>query len=308
MTRSQKFLFFTYAPVSGNRLYKRKSDFWDEVLVSKYVKRKNPDYSSRNRMEPQQRGGISNVVFSFSDLRYFFECPYQFKLRILYGFNTPIEPAMGYGKSIHDALAEVNDRAIKGDYVEIEEVPDLIETHFNAPFASRAISQSLKSAINKILQNYIIDNRDSFNQIEFSEQRVEINLENGVVVNGRIDLVRRLDTNEVTIVDLKSNSRAQAEEVTEAQLHTYALGYQELTGQQADYVEIYELEERKKKPRAVDVDFIKSVKEKTQEAAKALREVNFVPNPREDKCPQCDYLTICKVGKSLLDNLELTDE
>jgi hypothetical protein len=48
-----------------------------------------------------------------------------------------------------------------------------------------------------------------------------------VSVAGRIDLVRRLDTNEVTIVDLKSNDRAQVEAVTETQLHIYALGYQE---------------------------------------------------------------------------------
>ena len=62
---------------------------------------------------------------------------------------------------------------------------------------------------------------------------------------GRIDPVRRKDTGETTIVDLKSSDRAQAEEVTETQLHIYALGYRELTGRDADYVEIYNLDERK---------------------------------------------------------------
>jgi len=61
----------------------------------------------------------------------------------------------------------------------------------------------------------------------------------GISVLGRIDMVRRKDTNETTIVDLKSNDRAQPEEVTETQLHVYALGYQELTGRSADFVEIY---------------------------------------------------------------------
>ncbi|MER3460912.1 MAG: mandelate racemase [candidate division GAL15 bacterium] len=36
--------------------------------------------------------------------------PLQFKLRILYGFNAPIHEALGYGKSLHDALAEVHAR------------------------------------------------------------------------------------------------------------------------------------------------------------------------------------------------------
>ncbi len=88
---------------------------------------------------------------------------------------------------------------------------------------------------------------------------------------GRIDLVRRIDTGETTIVDLKSNDRAQAEDVTETQLHVYALGYQELTGRRPDYVEIYELDERKRKPRSVDDDFIAEVKTKVRDAAEALR-------------------------------------
>ena len=56
-------------------------------------------------------------------------------------------------------------------------------------------------------------------------------LGDGVSIVGRIDLVRRIDTGETTIVDLKSSERAQAEDVTEAQLHVYALGYENLTGQ-----------------------------------------------------------------------------
>ena len=58
-------------------------------------------------------------------------------------------------------------------------------------------------------------------------------------VVGRIDLVRRLDKGETTIVDLKSSDRAQSGEVTETQLHIYAPGYQEFTGRRADNVEIY---------------------------------------------------------------------
>jgi DNA helicase II / ATP-dependent DNA helicase PcrA len=91
-----------------------------------------------------------------------------------------------------------------------------------------------------VVQSYIHDNKADFKNIEFSEKQIEIRLEDGVGVVGRIDLVRRIDTGETTIVDLKSSDRAQAEEVTETQLHVYALGYQELTGKRADYVEIYQ--------------------------------------------------------------------
>lgn len=76
MTRSQKFLHFTWAPVPGNQLFQRPSEFWDDILASKYVKRRRPDYSGRSRLAPTPRAGVANVIFSFSDLKYFFECPY----------------------------------------------------------------------------------------------------------------------------------------------------------------------------------------------------------------------------------------
>ena len=110
--------------------------------------------------------------------------------------------------------------------------------------------------------------------------------------------MRRLDTDETTIVDLKSSERAQAEAVTEAQLHVYALGYQELTGRNPDYVEIYELEGRKRKPRAVDDDFIDDVKVNTRDAARALRAGNLIASPSPSKCKGCDYRGMCTAGRN----------
>lgn len=297
MTRSQKFLHLTWAPVPGKKLYQRASEFWNDVLVSKFVKRRRPDYSARARRPPEPRVGVTNVVFSFSDLKYFFECPYQFKLRILYGFNAPIHEALGYGKSLHDALAEVHARAVRGDVADSTEVLRLVETHLHVPYAYPALRQQLEQSAEKVLQKYLADNAALFDKIEFSEKQIEIDLGDGVTVNGRIDLVRRVDTGETTIVDLKSSDRAQAEDVTEAQLHVYALGYQDLTGRRPDYVEIYELDAGKRKPRSVDDDFIGDVKVRVRTAAEALRASELNPSPSAVKCRTCDYRNMCTAGR-----------
>jgi len=299
MTRSQKFLHLTWAPVAGkNNRYVKPSEFWEDVLVSKHVKRRPPDYSRRKRLSPAPRASITNVVFSFSNLKYFFECPYQFKLRVLYGFNAPIHEALGYGKSLHDALAEVHARAIHGDIADDTEVPHLVDTHLHTPYAYPALREQLETAAKRVLRDYLTDNADLFDKIEYSEKSIEINLGDGVSVVGRIDLVRRIDNNEVTIVDLKSSDRAQAEEVTETQLHVYALGYQDLTGRPADYVEIYELDERKRKPRSVDDEFISEVQTKVRGAADALRTSNLPPAPVPRKCAACDYRGMCSAGRA----------
>ena len=299
-TRSQKFLFFTWAPIPGNQLFQKGSEFWENILASKYVKRKAQDYSKRNRLAPTPRAGIANVVLSFSDLKYFFECPYQFKLRILYGFNAPIHEGLGYGKSLHDALAEVHQRAIRKDYAKDKEIPDLLARHLHTPYAFPALRENLEKAAEKVLRHYLTDNRKDFANIEFSEKNIEINLGDGVSVNGRIDLVRRLDTNETYIVDLKSNERTQTEEVTEAQLHVYALGYEELTGRRADFVETYALEERKRTHRSVDDQFIADVKGKVRDAAQALRSGVMPVAPTAKKCGVCDYCGLCTAGRKAI--------
>lgn len=300
ITRSQKYLHLTWAPIAGKKnRYASASEFWTNILASKCVKRREPDYSTRNRLPPSARSGVANVVFSFSDLKYFFECPYQFKLRILYGFNAPLHEALGYGKSLHDALAEVHSRALRGDVAGPSEVPRLVATHLHAPYAYPALRQQLEASAERVLRDYLADNAAQFDKIEFSEKQIEVSLGDGVNIVGRVDLVRRIDTGETTIVDLKSSDRAQAEDVTEAQLHVYALGYQDLTGRRPDYVEIYELDERKRKPRSVDDDFIADVKTKVRGAAAALRSGNLPKLPTPQKCGTCDYRGMCTAGRAV---------
>ena len=132
---------------------------------------------------------MANVVFSFSDLKYFFECPYQFKLRILYGFNAPIHEALGYGKSLHDALAEVHARQSAGR----SRTPTRCRPGRNASAHAVCVPawEKLEAAAEKVVRDYLHANQALFDKIEFSEKTIEISLGDGVSVVGRIDLVRR---------------------------------------------------------------------------------------------------------------------
>lgn len=297
ITRAQKFLHLTWAPTPGNSRAKAPSEFFEEVLASKYVKRRWQDYQNRDRLEPTPRASVSNVVLSFSDMKYFFECPYQFKLRILYGFNAPLAEALGFGKSLHDALAEVHQRALSGETVSPNDANDLVQRHLRTPYAYPALRTKLELAATKAISGYIEKNSADFRNLEFAEKGIEIALGDGVTVAGRIDLVKRIDTGEVTIVDLKSNERAQLESVTETQLHIYALGYLELTGRNADFVEIYELDEQKPKRRSVDEEFIVDVKRDVRAAADSLRANKLDPQPRDQSCGACDYGDLCSSAR-----------
>ena len=98
---------------------------------------------------------------------------------------------------------------------------------------------------------------------------------------GRIDLIRRLDTGEVATVDFKSTDRAQAEDVTRDQLHVYAVGYQELTGKSADLIEVLNLDEKGKTTREpVDDPLLTSVRHKISLSSRIMGQSSLAVRSR----------------------------
>ncbi len=120
-------------------------------------------------------------------------------------------------------------------------------------------------------------------------------LEEGIVVSGRIDLIRRTDTDEVVIVDFKTDKRAQEESITQKQLHIYAVGYEQLTGKQADLIEIHNLDGGGAKREMVDEQLMDSILATVVAAGQRLRK-NDLPRLAHwcDTCSRCDLAGICR--------------
>lgn len=296
LTRSQKYLFCSWAPVEHNKLYRKPSTFVSEFSRYPNVLTREPARAEGAKLSPRRRREVANIALSFSELKYFFECPYQFKLRFLYGFNPPLHEALGYGKSLHDSLAEVHKRALDGDIVGDDAADELVERHLNLPFAYPELREDLRNSGVDAVRRYLKDNGHLLDKTEHVEQIVEINLGDGLVVNGRIDLIRRLDTKEIIVIDFKSTERAQHEDVTRMQLHLYALGYRELAGTAADLIEIYNLDESKPPVREeVDPALEERTRGEAVRAGKSLKENRLLRLVEwSEPCRKCDLVGICR--------------
>ena len=250
VTRAQKYLNLSFSPGDSSR-YAKRSPFFDFATKNQFLLTAEPKElaPSDGHLEPRARHEVPDVTLSFSDLKYFFECPYEFKLRFLYGFNPPIHEALGYGKSVHDVMAEVHKRAIDGDIVSDLEAEELVDRHLNTPFAYPALRADLRRAAIRAVREYVRHNRTRLENTLYSEQQIQVHVAPGITVDGRIDLITSLDTGETSIVDFKSTERAQAEDITRDQLHIYAVGFQELTGQRADVLEVLNLDQNGKATR-----------------------------------------------------------
>jgi len=295
LTRGKKHLYCSWAPGTA-RLYRRESPFLREFVAGGYALTRAPALPSVNLLEPRPATALAEVALTFSELKYLFECPYQFKLRFLYGFNPGFNERLGFGKSLHDALAEVHRRTLDGERLGAGQVPDLIENHLHLPFAWDGLREDMRTKADQVLRRYFRENAEVLDKIEHAEKFIELKLADGVVVHGRIDLIRRTDTNQVIIIDFKSTDRAQAEEVTRDQLHIYALGYQQLTGHPADLVEIYNLDEGSGASirELVDHSLLAETEDRVVAAGTRIRDGGLDRIAACGTCSGCDFVGICR--------------
>lgn len=276
VTRAQKYLYLSWAPIASNQQARNRSDFFRDAAKSDWVLTADPGLPPVARIAPTPRVETPAITISFSELKYLLECPYQFKLRFMYGFNPPIHEALGYGKGLHDALAEMHKRAIAGDLPSKAEVADLIDRHLHTPYAYPALRDQLRKSAVKALARYFDEHGDDLTKTIHSEKQIEVVVAPGVTVSGRVDLIKRLETEEVSIVDFKSTEDAQATGTTRDQLSVYALGYQELTGESADRIQVLNLDEKGDHlNEPVDAALLSSIRSKIEAVAADIRASDF---------------------------------
>lgn len=296
VTRSQKFLFVSRAPEEKG-LEKKESEFCKELQRSDYIfSSKTRDFSDRQKTNPQPKVTKSDILLNFSILKNFFDCPYRFKLLTLYGFCQPLTPRIGYGKSIHDCLMEIHKEALDGTNVNRNHIPQLLDTHLHLPYALEMVRQDMRGKADAALNEYFELNEAAFKDILFAEKEIQLDLGDGILVNGRMDLIKRrqLDGSYITtIVDFKSDADAQTYDVSMEQLSLYALGYKDLSGEQADFLEIYNLDENRPYRQELLDSNLEETKRKIIEAADAIRANSLERTCDARVCEACRLRNIC---------------
>jgi DNA helicase-2/ATP-dependent DNA helicase PcrA len=204
----------------------------------------------------------------------------------MYGFDSPVSRALGYGKSLHDALCEIHSESIQGRVPSANDVSRLVNDHLHLPFANSEVRENSVRGAEDALKLYLKKHGNHLKNLEHAEKTVELKLADGIVVSGRIDLIRRTDTNEIAIVDFKSGEDTQPKEMTQLQLQVYAAGYQKATGKDADLLEIHNLEVGHIHREEVKDSIIQGTLNRVVSAGQQIRQM-ILPK-HESWCKACD--------------------
>ena len=305
VTRAKKYLYLTNGGVFNNYrgcLDHKDSRFLNESkeateFIAEYSDsfNKNPDNFPVCGDEP------APIELNFSLLSNYFDCSYKFKLSSIYGFQQPLSQEMGYGRAIHEAVEHIHKRYLNGEaYDDIEKIVDM---SMFLPYANPTLLETNRERGIKTVKKYVSENEKYFKDIEFSEAPIELDLGDGIKVNGRIDLVIKRDNGKqpsISIVDFKTQKRAPQENISEHQLKIYALGYERLMGHNVDNIEIHNLEKSKKNEKNIAVlpvtrTMTSEVKDIVVNAANSIRSNQFERKAKCDEtCDKCYYRKQCR--------------
>lgn len=306
LTRSQKYLLLTQAPDLNNRLYKKESQFINELTNAKVnsfpvmITDLKHKFSNKDKINQKPKEKVKNISLDFTSLKDIFECPYRFKLISVFGFCYPLNQRMGVGRSFHNCLMEIHKEAKKGVKLTEQELGYLIDRQTHFPYLTKSVklSKPLYAKVKNNVIDYYNDNKDDFKNIEFVEQEIQYKIDRNILVVGRIDLIKKIGESghyETTIVEFKSDEEDADAPITKDQLKLYALGHRELTGETADYIMTYVIgKNRSKTPEKLYEDDLKEIQQKIKDAVRQIRDEKFIKTAEAKICSEnCFQIRLC---------------
>lgn len=300
ITRAKKYLFLTRSPF--NKMEQKVSPFLIEAKDSPYLIAYDSEMKYTSNHLPKMNTELAPINLNFSILQDYFECAYRFKLSMFYGFVQPIVTALGYGKAMHEIVQNIHRKYLAGEKLTEDDIHAIVDTSFYLPYANPKLEANMRAGADTTAVRYFNKNEADFKNITMAEADIELDMGDGIKVNGRIDLVKRRELSGETktyIVDFKTKNRDVTECINAEQLKIYALGYMKLTGEKADYLEIYNLDNAESDKQRVTDSLLQDVGNDIREAATKIRANDLPRKCSKEKCQDCylNYLCLNKKEK-----------
>jgi len=304
ITRSKKFLFITSAEykVGGSRRSPRRH-FFNEIPETHFITTQIADPTKR---KPCKIDGVSEEIrfpTSYSELAYYLNCGYDYKMRFIYGFNPELVPALGFGKQVHNVI-----NLLHKDFEDTGKIPTkakiakVIDEHFYLRYASDSVTDRLKVGAMKSLTKYVQMWEKDFSLSVKTERPFELEFNNALIA-GSIDMIKREDGNETVleVIDFKTGKPDnELMHKYELQVQLYTIAAQEALGINTQKALIHFIDTDKNERLAVQTApaALETAREEIGFAIKGITKADFKRDARQDKiCKTCDWCNMCPKRK-----------
>jgi DNA helicase-2/ATP-dependent DNA helicase PcrA len=326
LTRAERYLFVTSSKPSdymGKPAAARRPATGLAALVAAVGGRSiaNPLVTpSGVRPVPSHASRETRLVTSFSDLRYFLECPHDFYLRKVLGFAPTIDQAFGYGRGIHNLLREIHSQpkewaALADDRAALESRLSGLVTQglFYLRHTTGEPAERMRAKAVQVVADYVERYARELGHLTFEPERPFETLlpEAEVLISGAIDVVRLDDPPRVTIIDFKSGEpesdikQSLDEDEMRLQVTMYGIAAKHELEYEPDRGLVRYIGEDGGE-LSVDLNTLALDSARIQLATTSteIRDRRFHSGPRRGprdprhrtRCQECDFLGICGVS------------
>jgi DNA helicase-2/ATP-dependent DNA helicase PcrA len=313
LTRAERYLYISY---SGHQTSRFINDL-SRIARNQEIPSWHENLEAPAEYEVIQRriSAEERLATSFSDLRYFLECPHDFYLRKVLGFAPTIDQAFGYGRGIHNILREIHQNPrrwaelAKDSNALGEELRRLVESGlFYLRYTTGEPLGNMRATALRGLTEYVTSYADELSRLEFEPEREFETLirDEGLLVSGTIDVIRLDDPPRITIIDFKSGERGEttqsglSENMMRLQIGIYGLAARHELEYEPDRGLIRYVGEHNPDRRQLSVQLgqeeLTAARQVVINAGRCIKERLFSEGPTEtasNRCATCDHRAVC---------------
>lgn len=263
------------------------------------------------RATPRRRVEDADYPTSFTEIRYYLQCPKSYQFRERYGLNPVVPEMFGYGRTVHTSIQKLHelypDAPPDADHIEpvvldtfhLKHVPQSADP-VNRP---GAYEKSRDRAV-EITENYVAAFGGDFERERQVEAVFEIPASN-CVISGSIDLLLHEDEKgnilQAEIIDFKTVEGGERPDINEdldwtelaLQVQLYARAADQVLGQNARTGCVHLLKDNQRVEVPITQEAVDAALANIEWAVTGILASDFPMRPHPDKCGGCDFRSIC---------------
>lgn len=313
ITRAERFLYITAARhLPAGKQTKKLSNF--ALRLADTELEEDPAVLPANLVPRAPEPRIDDTILptSFTDIRYFLNCPMNYRYRKSFGFSPAVPELFGFGMTVHTALGKLHE-AFVGQAPTADEAEAIARSVFHLKHIPQSRDpqnrpggyERARDSAAGILRNYAEDFQQDFAQTKQIEVRFEIPATD-TVITGEIDLLLKEDAEgnilEASVIDFKAMKGGDEPISEDTDLHwtelalqvqLYAKAAREVLGENAETGSVHLLKDNQRIEVPVTSAAVDAAIANVEWAVKRIVSGDYPMRPSPKKCESCDFRLLC---------------
>ncbi len=263
---------------------------------------------------PRRRVEDADYPTSFTEIKYYLQCPRGYQLRQRYGLNPVVPEMFGYGQTVHTSIQKLHelhpDTPPTQDQVEQVVLDTFHLKHVpqsGDPVNRPGAYENSKNRAVEIAKDYVASFGADFERERQVEAVFEIPTSN-CVISGSIDLLLHEDEHgeilHAEIIDFKTMEGGETPAENEnldwtelaLQVQLYARAADQVMGQNARTGSVHLLKDNQRIEVPITQEAVNAALSNIEWAVTGILGSDFPMRPHPEKCGKCDFKAICQAS------------